>query len=278
VDLQISRNMAANVASGDYSVLGGGSANKADGDYSGVASGTSNQSLAERSCVGGGSANVIWPLAGFSVIAGGEQNAINDISGTGGYNSTIGGGYQNSTNGYFATISGGRNNSADGASSWVPGGRYATTRGIYGAGTWAAGRFAATGDAQRGEYLLRRQTTDATTTELSCDGGTPAAATRIVLPNNHAYHVRGRVVARNISTGDMATWEIKAAVRRGANAAATALVGSPTVTMLFNDSAASGWAVALSADTTNGSLKIDVAGAAATTVRWLAEIETLEVN
>jgi len=277
VDLQTDRVSYLKVASGDYTVISGGSSNIADGDYAVISGGSGNQGFSEKSSIGGGSGNTIWPLAGFSVIPGGEQNTINDISGTAGYNSTIGGGYQNSTNNNFVTISGGRNNTGDGQLSWIPGGRYAATRGIYGMGAWASGRFAATGDAQHGQYLLRISTTDATQTEATADGAAGASTNRIILPNNHAYAFRGRLVARS-SAGDVAVWNIDGAIKRGASAAATALVGTPTVTMTFNDAGASAWVLTIDADATNGSLRIRVTGAASTTIHWLADLETVEVS
>jgi len=52
------------------------------------------------------------------------------------------------------------------------------------------------------------------------------------------------------------------------------LVNSAT-TVLDNTPA---WGMALSADTTNGGLKIEVTGAAATNIRWVAAIHTSEVT
>jgi len=54
--------------------------------------------------------------------------------------------------------------------------------------------FAGQGDAQIGNYILRRFTNDATQTELSCDGANPFTANRIVLPNNSTYSFKGHIV------------------------------------------------------------------------------------
>lgn len=285
VDLQLQRSAASQVASGTSSavlaginntaggvksVICGGDGNSSSSDYSTVGGGASNSAAGTYSVVVGGLSNTL--SVSYSVIGGGESN---DISGQ--PYAVIGGGYDNTTTGGYSAIGGGRANTASGDHSWIPGGYKATSRGVYGAGAWASGVFSTLGDAQHGQYLLRTATTDATQTELSADGAAAAAATRIVLPNNHAYAFRGRLVARS-STGDVAVWTIDGAIKRGANAAATALVGTPTATMTFNDAGASAWTIAISADTTNGSLKIDVTGAAATAIRWLADLETVEIG
>jgi hypothetical protein len=87
------------------------------------------------------------------------------------------------------------------------------------------------------------------------------------------------VVAINTSTYMSGRWEAKGLIRRGANASATALVGTPTVTLTNGDAEA--WiavgAVVITADTTNGALAMTVTGAAATTIHWMCRINTVEV-
>ena len=61
---------------------------------------------------------------------------------------------------------------------------------------------------------------------------------------------------------------------RGANAAATTLNVS-NVTLVENTPA---WGTpTLAADTTIGCLRVQVTGAAATNIRWIANIETTEI-
>jgi hypothetical protein len=63
-------------------------------------------------------------------------------------------------------------------------------------------------------------------------------------------------------------------IRREGSAGTTTLVAS-TVTAIDNTPS---WALALSADTTNGGLKIEATGAAATNIRWVATVQTSEVT
>lgn len=148
--------------------------------------------------------------------------------------------------------------------------------GIIGRQARSNGRFAASGDSQIGEYILRRATTDATATVLTTDNTAPGADDQIVLPNSSAYAFTGTVVARQQGAGGTASaaWKVEGLIRREGTAATTTLVAS-TVTAISNVPA---WAVALSADTTNGGLAITVTGAAATNIRWVATVQTNELT
>lgn len=110
-------------------------------------------------------------------------------------------------------------------------------------------------------------TTNATATELLL-GGT--AAQRCVLLNNSAFMFTMQIIAAVTAAGNTSSWTITGAIKRGATAASTVLVGTPTITMTGQDGGAAAWVVAVTADTTNGALVLTVTGAAATTVRWNA--------
>jgi hypothetical protein len=136
----------------------------------------------------------------------------------------------------------------------------------------ASGQFSAVGDAQTGVSVLRASTTNETTTKLTMGSDTR----QVILPNNTAYFFSGTCVARESATNgtDMGAWEFKGCIRREGTAASTTLV-----TSTINEfSAPTGWSIALSADTTNGGLKVEVTGAAATNVRWVATVHTSEVT
>jgi hypothetical protein len=135
------------------------------------------------------------------------------------------------------------------------------------------------GDAQIGMYPLMADTTDATATAMVTNHqSTPGAGTanQIVLPNNSAYAFSGTIVARQ-KAGDgtaCAAWKIEGLIRREANAGTTVLVNSAT-TVLDNTP---NWGMALSADTTNGGLKVQVTGAASTNIRWTSNIMASELT
>lgn len=181
---------------------------------------------------------------------------------------------------------GGTGAQATGTRSVAIGGAQATASGDYTIALGWAGvpqdrkmgysqlRFAATGDAQLGTVVLATSTTDATPAVLSSDNYT--ASNIVILPNNSAFAFHGTIVARQdaASGTDCAAWKIEGLIRREGSAGTTVLVNSAT-TVLDNTPA---WGMALSADTTNGGLKIEVTGAASTNIRWVATIHTSEVT
>jgi hypothetical protein len=227
-----------------------------------------------------------------ATIGGGAANTASSQA------ATVAGGGANIASGYGSTVSGGESNGATGTYAWSPGGNQATARGHFGRGAWASGIFAAQGDAQAGEFLLRRITTDATATRLTADNAAPNAANTINLPNNGTYRLKLLVVAQQTgggagAAGDCASWEANVLVRRGANAASTTLVGgialgpgaalaaitaaTPLVPGL-NDAAAAAWRLTLAADTSNGGLAVQGTGEANKTIRWVARALSAEVT
>ena len=143
----------------------------------------------------------------------------------------------------------------------------------------AGGRFVSAGDAQTGTFVLRSDTTDATPEALTTNNSTPSTDNQIILPNNSAYSFSGTIIARESAAAgsDYASWEIKGALLRDANAASTVL-GNGIKNKLYASAGASAWDIALTADTTNGGLKIEITGAAATNIRWVATVNTSEVT
>ena len=139
----------------------------------------------------------------------------------------------------------------------------------------AGGRFVSAGDAQTGTFVLRSDTTDATPEALTTNNSTPSTDNQVILPNNSAYAFHGTIVARQQASGGTASaaWKVEGLIRREGSAGTTVLVNSAT-TVLDNTP---GWGMALSADTTNGGLKVEATGAASTNIRWVATIHTSEV-
>jgi len=110
VDWQTSRNVAAGVASGQLSVVGGGYGNKATAFASTVSGGYLNTE-SNQGFVGGGSNNSQGGI--YGAIVGGSQNTL----GSNAYASIIGSGYQNNAQGYFSSVLGGTLNSTTSGSA-----------------------------------------------------------------------------------------------------------------------------------------------------------------
>ena len=147
---------------------------------------------------------------------------------------------------------------------------------IIGKYAYAGGRLSATGDSQTGTTVLRGDTTTATPEALTTDNGTAAGLNQVILPNNSAYAFSGIIVARQQASGGTASaaWKIEGLIRREGSAGTTVLVASTTLAI----SNIPLWSLALSAETTNGGLKVEITGAAATNIRWVATIDTSEVT
>ena len=132
------------------------------------------------------------------------------------------------------------------------------------------------GRLQSGIIQVHNNTTDATPVVLSSNStSTAGSSNQLILPNNSSFTFTGIVSAREkASEGtDVGAWEVKGVVRREGSASTTTLVNS----VINEINVPTGWAVAVSADTTNGALAITVTGVASTNIRWSTTLYTTEV-
>jgi hypothetical protein len=125
VDLQSARSAPTQVASGDYSVIGGGRDNTASDNYATVGGGQENTASGAAATVGGGSSNAA--SGNSATVCGGESNIAS------GQHATVGGGSGNDASGNSATVCGGVSNIASGAVATVGGGTYNIASGDYSA-------------------------------------------------------------------------------------------------------------------------------------------------
>lgn len=301
VDLQISRSNSAHVALGQNSVVAGGADNTADNNFSTVSGGRNNSASGTDSCIGGGNTNIANTSA--ATVSGGNSNlasgafsavgggTLNTASGT---DSTIGGGKSNTATGNGATVAGGETNVATAGWSTVGGGNnntvastsgYGTVPGGSGGRASASGQFAyggygvlgITGQGQWSRYLLTsKNATGTSPVRLYASGGSTATlSNHVYLSANSSIAFKGRVVGRRVTGNDTAVWEISGVLRKDASAASTVL-SAPTVTVINKDAGASTWDVALTADTTLGTLAVNVTGDAGTAINWIADIDATE--
>jgi hypothetical protein len=279
-----------NQATGSYSFIGGGgdagtatNRNVASGDWSTVGGGIKNTSSGWASFAGGGGSNTSSGIA--SVVCGGgafnpnpASFSANTASGT---SSFVGSGIGNNVSNSYGSIVGGANNLVNGQFSGILAGGYGTTRSIDGYHAIPACYAPITtgqGISQSAILVLGRQTTDATATVLCSNASAASGTNQVILPNNSAYYFKGWAVSTVTGGGNTKGWEISGVIKRGANAGTTALVGTPTVVSSFADAGASTWTLTATADTTNGGLAITFTGQAGTTIRTVCKIETTEVT
>jgi hypothetical protein len=279
VDLQLRRNIATQVASGAYSFAAGACATAsglesvAIGCYSfnlgPTASGNRSISIGNRGTASGDFAIAISghnPSAttSYCVCLGGYSNTASASQ------ATVIGGRGNLASAGCSLCGGGKNNTASTKSYCVSFG-YRAVASKYGQIAQASGRFAANGDAQTSQYVLRKQTTNNTQTEMFLDG----SSERITLANDTTYAYSILIVARRTDANDeSATYKHEGTIDRNASAATTAIV-TDTRTIISEDNA---WVTTIDADTTNGSLRIQVTGENSKTINWVAFVRTVEVT
>jgi hypothetical protein len=269
-----------------HGVVVGGGNNQATGSYSFIGGGGDAGTAANRNVASGGWSSV---LGGFKNTASGIGSVI---CGGGTYDGTSAGG-GNTASGLASFVSAGWSNTAssDGAVCIGVGnqatsrfsttiGLYANTRGIIGnlAISPCNAPLSAIYTNQIAFLVLARQTTDATATALTSDTSAASTTNQVILPNNSAYFFTGEVVSGVTGGGNTKGFTIEGVIKRGANAASTALVGTPTVTSTYADAGASTWAIAVTADTTNGGLRVTFTGQASTTIRTVCQIRTTEMT
>jgi len=241
--------------------------------YSAIVGGNTNSVNSQYSFIGGGESGSVSAV--YGAILGGVSNVVNNNY------SVILGGISNSASGSSSVVVGGTSNAANGQSSVISGGSNGTTRSINGNFVTPASSnpiTSASGRSQLATLLLGRQTTDATATVLTSNSSAATTTNQVILPNNSAYYVKGSIIANVTGGGNTKSWDFIATIKRGANAAATSIVGAVTLNVQAADAGASSWIVAITADTTNGGLAVTVTGQAATTIRWVAKLESTEVT
>ena len=288
VDLQTVRNAASRVASGTNSVILGGQSNTASntntiaGGYLSVASG--NQSVA---LINGTASNTSSVAIGSNVTASGANSVAigsNNSVASGDYSSVLGYGHLASAQGAYClgigSISSGLRAGSYGNLCTASGdyshamGLYASTLGIYGRQSYASGRESTAGDSQRSIFVLRERTTDATATTLTTNSSAAGTTNQVILSNQSGYRFKGTIIGKQSGSTNVAAWDVDGLIVRGANAAATTLVVSNVNVV---DNTHTFGTPTLAADTTNGGLRVQVTGVAATNIQWTASIETTEV-
>src|SRR5271167_430983 len=146
---------------------------------------------------------------------------------------------------------------------------------IVGGVVQASGRFASTGDAQTGRYMVRTVTTNGSQTEAFVDG--VGGSVRLVLLDNSTWNFRVTVTAQRADVANgWAGYELKGVIYRVIGASSVALQGIISSEQIGATNQA--WKVTATPDTVNGSLKITVKGETGKQIRWLALVETVEVT
>lgn len=139
----------------------------------------------------------------------------------------------------------------------------------------AGGYFTGSGDAQEGFYVLRGITTNNSATDLFLDGA--GGSQRLVFPNNSVATFDILIAARRTdATGGGAGYRFVGVIKKDGTAGSNTIVGAVSKTVIGETNMA--WDATVTADTTNGNLRITVTGENSKTIRWVATVRTSEVT
>ena len=263
----------SNTGGGHESAIIGGNANVLNISSIGpsncvIVGGASNQiDDAIGSVILGGSSNLINSGANYSLICCGSNNTISnnqahnlvagsDITTIGEYGLVLGQGHQVDAD-YSAAF-----------------GRYAYVRAI-GQEARASNRFAVTGDAQSSLYVLMRSVTHSSNAWF--DLYTTGSAGQIPVPTDTVFVFS--VLISGVTAGAAKSFGFKIEGVIENDGGVTAILGTPTVTTLYDADDVSFDAQAV-ADDPNNALLIQVrdTDGAGDVVRWVARVETAEVS
>ena len=250
-DLQALRSNATEVASGDYSVIGGGTSNTANNTYATILGGLNNVASGYISTIGGGDENEA--SGGRAIIPGGSQNIA-----SGDYATSVG--RQNESNGDYTTTLG-----------------YLAIADKYGQSVQASGSFVTNvgGLAQTSKLVAHRYIashTDTTWYEIYLDGNTPNLIT-LAADTLWAYNIL--IVGISQGATDYFAYSILGSI---INCGGTTTTLNPITTDIIESDV--NYEARASFDDATDSLVIEVRrnGGADKALRWVATIWLSEVT
>jgi hypothetical protein len=207
-----------------------------------------------------------------SVLIGGENNTASA------FNAAVIAGSTNEATGQQSVIIGGVSNKTIGTNSVVIGGKYGWDRNATNVIVMGAMGGTFLGGNQLRVQVLMATTTDATSTRLTTTNTVPSSANQLNVDNSIVCMFRAEIIATvQSASGNIKSWTVIGAIKRGLGVATTALVSTPAVNINAADAGASTWAITATADTTNGALALNAVGQAATNIRWTAVVYASEV-
>lgn len=295
VDLQLKRVNADNVASGNYSGVLSGQGNSATNSQSVTVGGyLCSVTGVQSTNLGGYASNVTGGNSaggGYQVNIGGNGSfgwggVINTTANScAAFGSThtlsqqycFAGGDSHTLSNFYSTAFGSSNN-ASGYANFMTGVN-SRSFGVHMRQSVGGYQYTTSGDNQSSTLILSGRTTSATPKALcSADSAfltTANATNQLTLQNNNAMRVKGSIIAKQTGTTNVGAWDIDFVIVRGASAATTVIVGTPTVSTIVNPSS---WGTpTITADTTIGCPTITVTGVATTNIQWGCSIASMEV-
>lgn len=251
------RNNSADIASGLSSAILGGRYNKATGSYA-LAFGYLSAATGSSAPIALGYQSTA--SASYAAAIGGVENNASGAS------SSAIGGQRNTASGANAAAFGGQSNTASASYAYAFG--YYSVADRYGMQAKASGQFAAAGDAQAVQFILRCKTTTNAAVEMKLDG----SSTRLTIPAGKALYGTVKIIGMKSDGSVAATYTRQVAIKNAAGT--TSLIG--TVNTLGTDETGS-TSISITADDTNDALNISPTGITSETWRWVAVFDGVEI-
>jgi len=253
------------IKSGNNNTISGGiSLTIQGGSAASVISGGLNNGInssGNSNVIGGGNGNTITGTAANATIAGGLTNTTAALS------STVFGGRENTINSgavYAAAVGDKVNVSSDAPYSFSFG--ELTSAVVYGSFNGQAQDFGSVaGSCQFTTFMVGRQTTDATLTQLTSAG----SSTFPIPPNNSAWAGRITVIGRQRGTTNVAMWSWDFGFAKATGNIVIKYGGTAPAALV--DDITVGAVPAITSGTS--SFRIAVTGAAATSIDWVARVD-----
>ncbi len=271
-DFQKSRWLGTEAATGDYASILGGRYNSASGFASSIIGGQYNISSGMVSLSYGDGCTA----SNFASVAIGYGNYVSGL-----YSTCVGGSSSQIT-ADKAVVIGGEAHLANSEASAVVGGVYGTTRGIVGycvnpASANPLGSYNY-GTSQTATLVLGGQTTDSTPMLLKSNTSSPSSSNQLTVPLNSLYSVRGDVIAGVTDGGDAARWSFEVVVKCGSTLGSITIMSPAQVNKTHGDTNTVNWYVGLGLNSTLNCLEVYAYGAAATPIRWVCRLDTVEMT
>ena len=144
----------------------------------------------------------------------------------------------------------------------------------FGKYAWGSNIFAANGDMQFGTIVLGASTTTTTAKALTSDLGTASTTNQLILASGQAMTFFGTIIAKQTASANMASYTITGSI---VNNAGTVSISSISVVTIV-DTIGLGASPTFTADNTNKALAVTSGYKAATSIRWVANLQSVEVT
>lgn len=136
--------------------------------------------------------------------------------------------------------------------------------------------FSVNGDFQAGMILLGASTTTSASVVLTSDQSAASTTNQLIVASGQAMAISGTLIAKQSASGNMAGWTITGIV---SNNAGTMAVSGLALTPIGVDSIVLGVNLpTIAVDNTNKGVTITSGFKAATSIRWVANVQTSEIT